>query len=101
MRLGLKEKDIEYIINSLRKFSEVEKAVIFGSRAKGNYKIGSDIDLAIYGEKITFDVVSKIHYLLEDTGPLPYCVDVIDYSHLEHEELKKHIDRIGEVIYLK
>lgn len=44
---GLLDKDINYIINTLIRFPEVEKAIIFGSRAMGNYKKGSNIDLAI------------------------------------------------------
>lgn len=101
MELGLKSSDLEYIISSIEDFKEIEKAVIFGSRAKGNYKLGSDIDLAIYGDNITFDTVSRVHYLLEDIGPLPYCFDVVDYSHLNHKDLKEHIDRVGKIIFIK
>lgn len=101
MEFGLKEFDLEYIIKKTSEFSEIEKAVIFGSRAKGNYKPGSDIDIAIMGEKINFDVLSKLHSILEDEGPLPYLFDIVDYTHLEHEDLKSHIDRVGKVIYVK
>jgi predicted nucleotidyltransferase len=101
MEFGLKEFDLEYIIKKISEFSEIEKAVIFGSRAKGNYKPGSDIDIAIMGEKINFDVLSKLHSILEDEGPLPYLFDIVDYTHLEHEDLKSHIDRVGKVIYVK
>ena len=101
MKFGLKEFDLDYIISKISDFSEIEKAVIFGSRAKGNYKPGSDIDIAIMGENITFDVLSKLHSLLEEQGPLPYLFDIVDYTHLNHHELKEHIDRIGKVIYEK
>ncbi|WP_283159004.1 nucleotidyltransferase domain-containing protein [Clostridium tertium] len=85
----------------LSKFNEIEKTIIFGSRAKGNYKPGSDIDLAIIGENINFDTVSRLHSLLEDQGPLPYLFDIVDYTHLNDDELKAHIDRSGKVIYIK
>ncbi|NLZ54891.1 MAG: nucleotidyltransferase domain-containing protein [Thermoanaerobacteraceae bacterium] len=99
MNFGLKKSDIDYIIGVIKKFPEIEKAVIFGSRAKGNYKVGSDVDIAIYGENITFDTISALHFMLEEQGPLPYFFDIIDYTHLKHEELKEHIDRVGKVIF--
>jgi len=99
MSFGLKEYDLEYIKNMIKKFPEIEKAVIFGSRAKGNYKPGSDVDIAIYGENITFDIVSKLHAMLEEYGPLPYFFDVVDYTHLKNKELKEHIDRVGKTIF--
>lgn len=101
MKFGLRESDLYYIINILKRFEEVEKAVVFGSRAMGNYKPGSDIDIAVYGNNVRFDIVAAIHSRLEDEGPLPYFIDVIDYTHLSHEELKKHIDREGITIYEK
>lgn len=99
MNFGLKEFDIEYIVKAIMNFSEIKKAVIFGSRAKGNYKPGSDIDIAIYGEKITFDILAKLHSALEDESPMPYLFDVVDYTHSHHKELKEHIERVGKVIY--
>jgi len=97
--IGLSEVDIEYIVGAIAKFREIKKAVIFGSRAKGNYKAGSDIDIAIYGDDITFDTVSSLHSLLEDESPLPYLFDIVDYTHLDHKELREHIDRVGIIIY--
>lgn len=99
MSCGLKEFEIEYIVNEIKKFQEIEMAVIFGSRAKGNYKQGSDVDLAIYGEKITFDTISALHARLDDNGPLPYFFDIVDYTHLRHKELKEHIERVGKLIF--
>ena len=101
MSYGLHQADIDYIINAIKKFPEIEKAVIFGSRAKGNYKPGSDVDLAIYGKNITFDTISALHSMLEEQGPLPYFFDIIDYTHLHHKEIKEHIDRVGKVIFGK
>ncbi|WP_372997461.1 nucleotidyltransferase domain-containing protein [Lutispora sp.] len=99
MSTGLSELDIEYIVGVIAKFREIKKAVVFGSRAKGNYKAGSDVDIAIYGDDITFDTISSLHSLLEDESPLPYFFDIVDYTHLDHNELREHIDRVGIVIY--
>lgn len=99
MDFGLIESDLEYIIKIIKYFPEIEKAVIFGSRAKGNYKPGSDIDIAIYGGKITFDILAKLHSLLEDESPMPYQFDIVDYTHSENKEIKEHIERVGKIIY--
>ena len=84
---------------AIRSYYAIDKAIIFGSRAKGRYKPGSDIDIALSGDHINFDTVAKVKYELEEKGRLPYFVDVIDYSHLNHEGLKEHIDRAGVVLF--
>ena len=99
MDLGLRQSDIDYIVKMLSEFSEIEKAAVFGSRAKGNYKPGSDVDIAIFGKDITFDTISSVHSRLEEQGPLPYFFDIVDYTHLNHKDLKDHIDRAGKVIF--
>jgi predicted nucleotidyltransferase len=101
MKYGLRSDDMEYIISSLSKFSEIEKASIFGSRAKGNNKPGSDVDIALYGKKVSFDTVSRLHSILEEESPMPYFFDIVDFSHITHESLKEHINRVGKVIYTK
>lgn len=101
MEFGLKQIDKEYILDNLRKFDAIEKAVILGSRANGNYKPESDIDIVIMGDKVNFNVLSRLHSLMEDEGAMPYFIDVVDYTHLNHEDLKSHIDRVGKVIYEK
>jgi predicted nucleotidyltransferase len=99
MKFGLKDQDLEYMIQSIHACSEIDKAVLFGSRAKGSYKAGSDVDLAIYGQQVSFDVVSRLHTKLEDESPMPYFFDVVDFTHLENKDLKEHIERVGVVIY--
>jgi predicted nucleotidyltransferase len=61
MDFGLKSEDLSYIISVLQGVREIEKAVIFGSRAKDSYKPGSDIDNAIYGKGISVDTVAHVH----------------------------------------
>lgn len=97
--LGLREEDLQYIIDNIKRFPEIKKAIVFGSRAKGNYKVGSDIDIAIFGEKVTFTSVAQLHFLLEEQGPLPYLIDVVKYEELENDKLKEHIDRVGVTIF--
>ena len=99
--LGLSEEDLSYIIMQLQNFAEIEKAVVFGSRALGTQKKASDIDIAIFGEKINFDIVSKLHESLESVGPLPYLIDVLHFESLSHPDLMNHIAEKGKVIYQK
>lgn len=99
VELGLRDADLAYIISVLGDFPEIEKAVVFGSRAKGNYKAGSDVDIAIFGEDISFSTVARLHYRLEDEGPLPYFFDIVDYTHSTHKDLQRHIERVGKTIF--
>lgn len=99
MEFGLSQSDINYIVEVISKFPEIKKAAVFGSRAKGNFKPGSDVDIAIYGDNITFDTLSSLHFKLEEQGPLPYFFDIVDYTHLNHKELKEHIDSAAKVIF--
>ena len=68
---------------------------------KGTCKQGSDVDIAICGEKVNFTTVSRLHAMLEDTSPIPYLFDVVDYTNLSHKNLKEHIDIFGVVFYNK
>lgn len=101
MNTGLSEADMEYIKEQIGKFPEIEKAILFGSRAIGNWKNGSDIDLAVCGTGVCFHTIATLHSLLEDEGPMPYLIDVVDRTHLNHEKLAEHIDRKGICIYEK
>ena len=96
---GLSTEDLNYIVSTLQPIPQIEQAIIFGSRAQGNYKKGSDVDIAIVGEKIDFDIVANLHNKLEEQSPMPYFFDIVDYTHLQHPKLKQHIDEIGKVIY--
>lgn len=96
---GLLERDLDYIRKALESFPEIEKAFVFGSRAMGNYKKGSDVDLAIIGEKVTLGTVRNLFDMLNEEYPLPYFFDVINCTDLENNELMKHIQQYGKPIY--
>lgn len=98
---GLIERDIEYIVKAMKQFSEIEKAIIFGSRAMGNYKKGSDVDIAIVGEGINSKTLYKLDDYLNEVYPLPYFFDILQYSSITNENLKNHIDSKGKIIYEK
>ncbi|MEI6806429.1 MAG: nucleotidyltransferase domain-containing protein [Myxococcaceae bacterium] len=93
-QLGLSLKDLAMIQEALRQFPEIDSAKVYGSRAKGTYKPGSDIDLALYGSGVSLDTVFKLDTVLDDLL-LPYQFDLSVYSGLKNLDLKEHIDRVG------
>lgn len=96
---GLYEKSYNHILNFFKTQPKVEMVKIYGSRAKGNWEKGSDIDFAVFGD-LTYSDISHIAYELYEL-PTPYKFDVTHYETLEHEGLKDHIDRVGIVFYQK
>lgn len=99
MRFGLKESVIEKISSVLAKYPEVERAIIYGSRAKGNFKNGSDIDLTLCGGKelnttILYKIMEELDELL-----LPYTFDLSIFNKIENKDLIDHINRVGVTFY--
>lgn len=90
-----------YIEKALKQFNEIEKAIVFGSRAMGNYKNGSDVDLAILGNNISTKVILQISDLLNEEYLLPYFFDVLNYDTIQNENLKNYINIQGKTIYNK
>lgn len=97
---GLSNDVISDISGVFRTHANVKKALIFGSRAKGNFAEGSDIDIALIGEDISFNQLMDINIQIEDLGLL-YKVDVIDYNKNIGTPIGAHIDRVGLVFYEK
>lgn len=98
---GLKNGDLTAIIAIIAKYDDVEQAYIFGSRAKGNYKNGSDVDIALKGDTISFQTIRDISYELNEETLMPYRFDVLNYHTLDNRELINHIDRVGIRFYDK
>ncbi len=98
---GIYEKSYSLILESFKLFPKIEKAYIFGSRAMGNYKKGSDIDIAILGNDINFETTSRLHGKLNEELPIPYFIDVVNFNTIELEELKQHILNEGVIVFEK
>ena len=96
---GLLERDLKFILEAISGYPEIEEVIIFGSRAMGNYKKGSDIDLALKGEKVDQRVVRRLSDELEEEYPLPYFFDIVNYNDIEDKEFKRHIDSVGKAIW--
>ena len=98
---GLLDRDIKNILQALKLIPNIKEALIFGSRAKGNYKTSSDVDIAIKGQNINFSMISNLNDLLNEKLPLPYFFDIVNYDDINEPNLKDHIDRVGKIIYKK
>ena len=95
---GLNDRDIQTLFAILNKFDEVEDVYLYGSRAKGTHKLGSDIDLAIMNEGVSEKTIRTIKSEIEDSS-LPYFVDITNFTTLNHKELAEHIQRVGVSFY--
>ncbi len=96
-QFGFKRGDLEAIISILKRFDTLQKALIFGSRAKGNYKNCSDVDIAVWlnGK----DIAPEIGGILNDDTLLPYHFDIQNYATINNKDLTDHINRVGVEIY--
>ncbi len=98
-RFGFKSGDLETIVQVLKKIPEIKKAVIFGSRAIGNHRAGSDADIAVW--TTNEDTIGHLSGMLNDETLLPYKFDILCYNKINSPELKEQIDLAGVEIYKK
>ncbi|WOK05245.1 nucleotidyltransferase domain-containing protein [Imperialibacter roseus] len=96
--LGLTIEDVDSIKAVFSKYSQVEKVLLYGSRAMGNYKPASDIDLTLIGTGIDLGLQTQIEFDLDDLM-LPYKFDISIYDRITTPEFISHIDRVGKVFY--
>ncbi|HYW95316.1 MAG TPA: nucleotidyltransferase domain-containing protein [Bacteroidales bacterium] len=97
-KYGLKEVDLESFVSILKSNQQIDKAWLFGSRAKGNNDPGSDIDIAIKGPRLNLDDILKAKMKFENLM-LPYKLDLVIYDRIQDEDLRSHIDRVGIVLF--
>ena len=98
MKFGLSETVIKELQDIFRKHTNIKKVLIFGSRSKGTYRTGSDIDLAVVGEGIEYNQILTI--LCEiDNLELLYNIDLLNYETKKGTPIGDHIDRVGQIFY--
>ena len=95
---GLETMEMDKIIMSIASIDGVDKAVIYGSRAKGNYKPFSDVDISLVGKSLSYSDLLRLHSIIDDLL-LPYDIDLNIFDLIQNENLKEHILRCGRVIY--
>jgi len=98
MRFGLPEEAIQEIQAALALYPEVEKAILYGSRATGTFKPGSDIELTLVGEKLTHNHLLGIMSDLDDML-LPWMIDLSLLDTIDRPGLREQIDREGQTLY--
>ena len=98
MIYGLEVKDVEDIVGCISSFPEVEKIILYGSRAKGNFREGSDIDICLVGSQLNLSVVNEISQKIFELN-LPYLFDLSIYHQISNTDLLEHIDRAGVSLY--
>src|SRR6266540_1776627 len=99
-KFGLKQTTIDKINGLFSGYPQIEQVILYGSRAKGNYRNGSDIDLTIKGEDVTLSQLLKIETELDDLL-LPYKTDLSLLHKIDDPDLIDHIRRVGVVFYDK
>jgi predicted nucleotidyltransferase len=90
----LPQETVDRITGVLARFPDVEQAILFGSRAKGTYKPGSDIDLALSGAGLNWRMMGKLYDALDDLL-LPYRFSLIVYDENTDTDVAAHIRRVG------
>ncbi len=97
---GLTKEDIDNIHAVFSKYSQIEKVLLYGSRAKGNYQPASDIDLTLIGSNIDLSLLLKIEFDLDDLM-LPYKFDMSIYDKITNPSFIDHINRVGKEFYTR
>jgi predicted nucleotidyltransferase len=97
-KTGLSVKTIDKIQAVLARYPQVEQAILYGSRAKGTFRNGSDIDLTLKGDNLTHSELGKIELELDDLL-LPYKIDLSLFRQIDNPNLIEHIGRVGVVFY--
>jgi uncharacterized protein len=97
---GLKTNELKQMQLVFKQYPSINRVILYGSRAKGNYRPGSDIDLTVQGEDLDLSTLHKVEDDLDDLL-LPYKLDLSLMKHIKNTELLDHIQRIGVVFYEK
>lgn len=99
MTFGLRDTDITYMHDLFRQHPDIEQVWVYGSRAKGTNRPGSDVDLALIGADVKRETVSRVHFVLEEDSPMPFFFDVLHWNALANQKLKDEIERTGQLLY--
>ena len=98
IKFGVEDDVIEEVKAVFRNYPSVDSVILYGSRAKGNFKTGSDIDITLIGENLSYKDLVNISLELDDLL-LPYEFDLSIYNNIDSEDLLLHIKRVGVEFY--
>lgn len=97
IKFGISTEDWSAIIQTIKSEEKIREIILFGSRAKGNFKSGSDIDIALKGDNINFNDLIEISTRLDDLE-LPYKFDLVIFDRIQEPKLTDHIQRVGVIL---
>ncbi|NHQ60997.1 nucleotidyltransferase domain-containing protein [Chlorobium sp. BLA1] len=100
MMYGLQDETIRKIHKVIALYPQVEQAILYGSRAKGTHKNGSDIDLTLCGTALTTKTLFEISEEIDNLH-LPYTIDLSIFSDIDDPGIIEHIKRIGVIFYTR
>lgn len=98
MKFGLDDISIEKINHVFEQFPQIKEVIVYGSRAMGNQRESSDIDLTLIAESLELSDLNQLTSVLDDLL-LPYLIDISIHSQIKNEELLAHIERNGKLFY--
>lgn len=91
---GIRQAVWDKILTVLHTNHSISDIILFGSRAKGNFKAGSDIDICIKANELPSNETVKLATML-DALDLPWLIDLIHYESITDAAVKEHIDQVG------
>ncbi len=94
---GLDSDLVSKLNKIFSEYPEIETAIIYGSRAKGNYTKGSDIDITIIAPEMDFKKFMELYSRLEELN-IPYKIDLTKFDLIDNN-MKNHIERVGKILY--
>jgi len=100
LKYGLSQKEIESICTIFNRYSEIDRVILYGSRAKGNFRRNSDLDFVLEGNDLTLKTLMRIEREIDDLL-LPYKTDLAILHKIENKDLLDHIQRVGVTFYRK
>jgi predicted nucleotidyltransferase len=98
MKYGLEDSVLVKINHVFEQFPQIKEVIIYGSRAMGNYREASDIDLTLTGENLNLSILNQLSEAL-DNLLLPYLFDISIYQQIKNQDLLDHITRKGQTFY--
>jgi predicted nucleotidyltransferase len=101
MEFGLSQQYQDILSAIFHQYLHKEKVLIYGSRAKGNFTLRSDIDLVIkHSEATNYQLLANIQEAIEESD-IPYLVDIQYFEEIKNKKLIEHINRVGKLLYKK
>ncbi len=98
IKYGLRVSDIDNIVSILKSNKRVTEVILFGSRAKGTFSAGSDIDIALLGDSLKLNDIIQASLEIDNLF-LPYKIDLVIFDRIKEDDLVEHIQRVGHTLY--